>query len=317
MTQPPGGYPPPPHDPSSGQVPGGYPPPAQPGAPGQPSGPAPQYGPPGGYPPQAPPPAPGQPAGPPPGHGQQQPGYGQQPPAYGQQPPAGYPPQGQPPAPGYGQPPAGPAGYGPPPGYGPPAQHPGQAQAGPYPGAVPPGQQQFDLSKIDTLSWIIWGLGFVLLIFSFFGWVSTGFASAGGWNTWWFLIPILVVAVTVLQALITLGVMKPVPVKPLFLFYGALAAVVLYIGALIHIFASYTVNVASAAADGCSEAGLTGEALSLCEATARSYASDLGGSGPGFGIWASIVLAIGFAYFVGLWAQKVDKLPFAIPGPKL
>ncbi|AZI57256.1 hypothetical protein EH165_02855 [Nakamurella antarctica] len=183
-----------------------------------------------------------------------------------------------------------------------------------------------DLSRVGTGDWIVVGLGLLLLIFSFFGWVSSSYASAsysvGGWHNWWWLAPLLVVAVTVVYALqLTMGLLKK-EVRPLYLVFAAAGAVLLYIIALIQIFASYSYSASSAAQDALDSvcSGMSGTDLATCKITYGSML-DMGSnssSGPGFGIWASIVLSIAFLYFVALNAQKAgEKLPFAIPGPKL
>jgi hypothetical protein len=39
-------------------------------------------------------------------------------------------------------------------------------------------------------------------------------------------------------------------------------------------------------------------------------------AGPGFGIWAYLILSIAFTYFLALGAQKEGgKVPFKVPGP--
>ncbi|MDQ2738201.1 MAG: hypothetical protein M3Y35_06220, partial [Actinomycetota bacterium] len=128
----------------------------------------------------------------------------------------------QPPAPGYAPPPGGyppPAAGGYPPpaqgGYGPPAQgaYPPAAQGGyppaapgfgapgasAYPPAAGPARAAFDVSKVGTSDWIIIGAGLVLLIFSFFGWLSASYSfagysastSAGAWHEYWWLATVL------------------------------------------------------------------------------------------------------------------------------
>ena len=60
-------------------------------------------------------------------------------------------------------------------------------------------------------------------------------------------------------------------------------------------------------------AGLDGIARDACEAAVDAYSP-----GPGFGIWAFIILTLALTYFLLLSAQKQgEKLPFAVPGPKL
>ena len=273
MSQPPaGGYPPP-----DQPQPGGYPPPAQPGPPS------------GGYPPPAPgyapPPAYTPPPGPAPG------GY-QPPPAPGYAPPppgaAGYPPPPAaggypPPAPGYQPPP--PAGYGAPgaPGYPPPA---GAAAS----------SSSFDASKVGTGDWIIIGSGVVLLIFSFFGWLSASVSyggysastSAGAWHEYWWLATVCGVAVSVIVGLRATMGQAISQIKPLFLMIIAAAGFVITLIALIEIFAK------------------TGD-----DGVGFSY-------GPGFGIWVCLIVAAAQTYFVWLWGQRQPawNLP-KLPGPAL
>lgn len=269
MTQPPsGGYPVPEQTPSGGQPGYGGPPPAAP-----PPGAAPGYPPPGAAP-----------AGPPPGYAP---------------PPGGYPP---PPAGGPGYPPPPQGGYPPPgqqPGYPPPGQQPGYPPPGGYPqqgqpaygGA--PGSVQFDISSVTTGDWILMGSGLVLLIFSFFGWVSVsvaGFGGVGGgslgaWNEYWWLATVLGLAVSVIVALRATMGQKLEQVKPLFLAIGAGAGFVITLISLIEIFAK----------------GGSGLGISV---------------GPGFGIWICLIVSLAQTYFVWLWAQKQPgwTLP-KLPGP--
>jgi hypothetical protein len=279
-----------------------------------------------------PPPGPGDgnpnPQGPfvPPGSPQQQgfpppQGYPPPPPPQGgfPPPPPGYgPPQGPPP--GYGPPPGAP--QGPPPGYGPPqggfppAQGGYPPPPGQYPGFPPPGQQaagsgiNFDMSKVSTADWIALGVGFLALIFSFFGWQSYdyGFASGGsfgGWHRFWIIAPLLVLVVLVLRALQIFTGLLVKEVKQLFLLIGVAVSVVVAIIALIEIFAN-----SESGSDRC--VGETGISRTVCESSIGDYSV-----GPGFGIWAFIILDLAFLYFLALAAQKTEKLPFAIPGPKL
>lgn len=263
MSQPPaGGYPPP--DPSQ---PGGYPPPA------------------GNYPPPAdpagyqPPPAGYQP---PPGYAAPPPGYSPPPPGY-QQPAAG----GYPPPAGSYPPPAG--GYPPAPGY--------QGGAPAFPPAGGSGTPSFDVSKVGRSDWIVIGAGLVLLIFSFFGWLSASYdfgggfsdsSSAGAWHEYWWLATVLGVAVAVVVALRS-AMGQPLPqVKPQFLMFAAAAGFVITLIALIEIFAK------------------TGD-----DGGGFSY-------GPGFGIWVCLVVSAAQTYFVWLWAQNQPgwSLP-KLPGPAL
>ena len=274
MSQPPAGGYPPPEQPQ----PGGYPPPAQPGPPA------------GGYPPPAPgytpPPAYTPPPGPAPGGYQPPPA----PPGYAPPPPGaeGYPPPPAgvypPPAPGYQPPP--PAGYGAPgaPAYPPPA------------GAA--AKPAFDISKVSTISWGVIGAAFLTLIASFFSFWSvsvSGFGSTGvynGWSLWWWIPVLLAIAVGVIYALTLFGIIKPGPIKPVFLFYGAAASFVLMIFVLIHTFAY----------DG-PYGGVLGDEPGFS-------------AGPGFGVWFALITTLALTYFTALAAQAAgDKLPFKVPGP--
>lgn len=225
----------------------------------------------------------------------------------------GYPPNQPPPAPNVGGYPApgNLAGYPPPadaanypqgaqPGY----QQPGFAQSGqPQHGYPQPGFGQpapagsgFDPATVRKADWAVLGIGLLMLIFSFFGWVSSsatgpyaglGSGSAGGWNSWWVIIQLILLAVLAIKAvqIFTGQLRKEIP--PIALVAAGGALVLLYLIALIHIFSSYSAS--------------------------SEYAS----VGPGFGIWACLILSIGFAYFLALGAQNSGaKLPFAIPGPK-
>lgn len=306
-----GGYPPPgqygtaPPEPSVGfpssppqqggySQQGGYGPPQQ--APTQGDGAAgqPAYG--QGFPPPTPqsypPPAPGG------GYGQpgQYPPPGSPPPAQGGYgPPQGYPPPAQG---GYGAPqgfpPPAPGGYGPPPGFPPPATR----------GGAGPGLPNIDVSKVGTGDWVVIGLGGLLLIFSFFGWWSVSYnfigvsqsESVGAWHRFWWIAPLLILAVTLVRAAQLLTGLLTKEVKPLWLLYAAVAAVVFYLISLIDLF-TYSSGL------GLDDLG------------------DLGGSisaGPGFGIWASLILSLAFVYFLALSLQaRGEKLPVAVPGPKL
>ena len=265
MSQPPaGGYPP-----SDQPQPGGYPPPAQPGPPA------------GGYPPPAPgtppPPAytppPGAPAGgayppPPPGYAPPPPGSTPYPP-----PASDYPP----PASAYQPPPAG---------YGAPATPSSSAAATP----------SFDASTVGTGNWIIIGSGIILLIFSFFGWLSASVSfggysassSAGAWHEYWWLATVCGVAVSVIVGLRATMGQKVSQVTPLVLTIIAAAGFVITLISLVEIFAK------------------TGD-----DGPGFSY-------GPGFGIWVCLIVAAAQTYFVWLWAQKQPgwSLP-KLPGPAL
>ncbi len=300
---PPQGYGPPPQ--GYGDAPQQY---SQPGYGGQPSPgfpppqtqnphPQPQYGQPqqehGGY---------GAPSG------DQQQAYGQ--PAQGQggasQQGYGAPQQGYgAPHQGYGAPQQG---YGPPPqGYGTPGNQQGfpppapggfgGAQTGSNAPSLPP----IDVSKVGTGDWVVLGLGVLLLIFSFFGWWSYSFdfgtlsqsVSLGGWNRFWWIAPLLVLAITAIRATQLLTGLLTKEIKPLWLLYAAVVAVVVYLIALIDIFTYSTIS-------GADEIGASISA------------------GPGFGIWASLILSLAFVYFLALSLQaRGEKLPVAVPGPKL
>lgn len=321
MTQPPsGGYPPPypgsdPNSPSGQNPPGGYPPPAPAGpgsesatgptpnaAPGGSSGATPVgssgsgYPPPGGYPP---PPPGGYPPPPPGGYPPPQQGGYQGPPQGGYPPP---PQGGYPPPPQQGSYPAPPqqGGYGPPQGGYPPAMQGGYQQGGPgYPqgqggfgGA--PAKPTFDTSKVGRNDWIVIGAGVVLLIFSFFGWLSVSYSidglgsnsnSAGAWHEYWWLATVLGVAVSAVVAARTMMGQAIAGIKPLYLVFAAGAGALITLIALIEIFnknPNYT--------------GIS--------------------SGPGVGIWVCLIVALVQTYFVWLWAQKQPgtKLP-TLPGP--
>lgn len=161
------------------------------------------------------------------------------------------------------------------------------------------------MSKVGTGDWVVLGLGVLLLLFSFFGWLSVSYSfmgvsegySVGGWHRFWWIAPLLVLAITVVRAAQLLTGMLVKEVKPLWLLYGAVAAVVFYVIALIDIFVQTS--------------GTDFEDLS----------SDVGASssiGAGFGIWASLILSLAFVYFLALSLQSRDeKLPLTVPGPKL
>lgn len=248
-----------------------------------PTPPAPQ-GPPPGYPPQ--PPA-GQgypPQGPPPGYPPQPPagqGYPQQgpPPGYPPQPPAGqgYPPQ--PPA-GQGYPPQPPAGQGYPP-QGPPAQ-----------GQPATGGSSFDISKVAISDWVLMGAGLLYVIFSFLRWgwkigtrtvfgvpVSAYPVPYTGWNSWWVIASILILAVTVIKVLqVFVPTLDLSVVKAEYSAYAAVVAAALLLIALIVVLASF-------------------DAMSA-------------------GIWLSFIVALAFGYFAILDAQKKGaNLPVKLPAP--
>jgi hypothetical protein len=262
----PGSYPPPPaapgaYPPPAGAAPGGYPPPPAPGAYPPPAAP-------GAYPPPAAPGAYPPPTGAAPGA------------------PGAYPP---PAAPGGAYPPAG--GY-PPPGGGYGA--PGAPGANPY--AAPSSGPQVNLNNVSISDWIVIGAGLVLLIFSFFGWLSysydlgygySGGISVGAWHQYWWIATILGVAVAVVVGL-RAAMGQNINIQPLFLVIGAGVGFLVTLIALIQIFVSYSGDSA--------------------------YSS----AGPGFGIWVCLIVSLAQTYFVWLWAQKQPgwTLP-KLPGPAL
>lgn len=233
---------------------------------------------------------------PPPGEG-----YPQDPAAPGPSYPSSPPPT--PPAAGPPQPGTQPGSVPPPPPPGGYQQQPGYQAA---PGSVPPppagyqqnpaGYQQnqpspaagFDPASVSKSNWITLGIGFLMVIFGFFGWQSAsggGFSiSIGGWNGWWVIIQLILLAVLIIKAVqvFTGNLRKEIP--PIALVGAAALLVLLYLIALIQCFAQ----------------GESGLGFSV---------------GPGFGIWACLILSIGFAYFLALGAQKDGvQLPFKVPG---
>lgn len=214
------------------------------------------------------------------------------------------------------QPPADPAGFAaspaasgppaPPPGdYVPPAGGYAPPPAG-YSAPPPPAARAgFDPSTVAKSDWAFFGIGFLMLIFSFFGWVSGTFDSAGGWNTWWIIIQLLLVASIAIRAIqvFTGNLKKEIP--GIAQVGVAALMVLLYLIALINIFASYSTDASDVCAD-------TGPAQASCEASFAAYG---GGSGAGVGIWASLILSLGFVYFLALSKQKEGPLPIKVPGP--
>lgn len=154
-----------------------------------------------------------------------------------------------------------------------------------------------DISKVGTSDWIVIGAGLVLLIFSFFGWISSSFSgygmsiseTAGAWHEYWWLATVLGVAVSVIVALRTMMGQAVTQVKPLFLMIGAGVGFVITLISLIEIFSKTS--------------GLDGDGGSI---------------GPGFGIWVCLIVSAVQTYFVWLWAQKQPgwTLP-KLPGPAL
>ncbi|MEO5833401.1 MAG: hypothetical protein ABIR83_08515, partial [Nakamurella sp.] len=197
-----------------------------------------------------------------------------------------------PPQQGYG-PPQQPGGYGPPQGFPPPQQ-----------GSSSPNLPTIDVSKVGNGDWIVLGLGLLLLIFSFFGWWSVSYNfmgvsqsdSVGAWHRFWWIAPLLILAVTLVRAAQLLTGLLVKEVKPLWLLYAAVAAVVLYLISLIDLF-TYSSGL------GLDNLGDLGASVS---------------AGPGFGIWASLILSLALVYFLALSLQaRGEKLPVAVPGPKL
>ncbi len=301
MTQPPGGYPPPQQP---GQQPGGYPPPGS------------------GYPPAAPPPPAG--AGyPPPPAGYPPPATGgYPPPAAGPTPPAapgGYPAPGQayppPSAPGAagGYPPAGATPY-PPPGsaYPPPGQPGGYPPAGqqggyPQPGGSSAGSQlNFNTANVSTSDWIVLGAGVILLIFSFFGWLSASSSYSGGsgiagfdysysygaWHEYWWIATLLGLAVSVIVALRLFAGQAMAQIQPLFLVIAAGLGFIITLISLIEIFTK----------------------TSGADASGDGYSISVG---PGFGIWVCLIVSLVQTYFLWIWGQKQANwtLP-KLPAPK-
>lgn len=233
---------------------------------------------PGGYP-SSPPPQPTDPG--------QQAGYPAAPPPPGQQTPQqGYPAAPPPPAANYGQP-AAPGAFGQP------------ATPGAYgqpPAPAGGGQMSFDASKVTKADWAFFGVGVLMLIFSFFGWYSvstsgemaayTGGYSQGGWNRWWTIIQLLLLATLVIRAVqvFTGNLRTQIPG------IAQVAAVGLIILLTI---------------------------IALIQSFANSDSVDTGSgsisAGPGFGIWAYLILAIVLGYLLTLAKQKEGPLPFKVP----
>ncbi len=153
------------------------------------------------------------------------------------------------------------------------------------------------MSKVTTSDWIVIGSGLVLLIFSFFGWLSAsaslgaGFGSYsysyGAWHEYWWLATLLGLAVAVVVAMRVFA-SQPLPqIKPVFLVGAAALGFVITLISLIEIFAK----------------GSSGPGFSV---------------GPGFGIWVCLIVSAAQTYFVWLWAQRQPgwTLP-KLPGPAL
>ncbi|WP_029137717.1 hypothetical protein [Nakamurella lactea] len=162
------------------------------------------------------------------------------------------------------------------------------------PGAPARPAAAFDPASVSKSDWTVLGVGVLMLIFSFFGWYSVsstlgGGGSLGGWNRWWIIIQLLLLAVLVIKAvqIFTGNLKKEVPGIAL-VGLGVLI-VVLSLIALIENFAN---------------------------STSETVGAFTVSGGPGFGIWAYLILSIVFTYFLALGAQKEGgKLPFKVPGP--
>lgn len=238
---------------------------------------------PGGYP-STPPPQPSDPG--------QQAGYPAAPPPPGQQTPQqGYPAAPPPPAANYGQP-AAPGTYGQP------------ATPGAYgqpPAPAGGGQISFDASKVTKADWALFGVGVLMFIFSFMGWL-TGSSLYGsgslrsGWGSWWFLIQLVFLAVLIVRALQVFAGMLKKEIPGIALVGAAGGVVVLTLIALIQSFAT----------SACDVAGVSGD---ICDSVSDSGVN----VGPGFGIWAYFILSIVFFYLVTLAKQKEGPLPFKVP----
>jgi hypothetical protein len=139
----------------------------------------------------------------------------------------------------------------------------------------------FDPKSVSNGDWTVLGVGVLMLIFSFFGWLTYGgIISTGGWNGWWVLIQLIMLAVLVIKAIqvFTGNLKKEIPGIAL---VGAGAVIVV---------------------------------LTLI-ALIQAFTQPLG-IGPGFGIWAYFILSIGLTYLLALDVQKEGgKLPFKVPGP--
>jgi hypothetical protein len=161
------------------------------------------------------------------------------------------------------------------------------------------GVPAIDISKITVVGWGVIGAAFLTLIASFFNFWSVSASSSAlgysysiglsGWNSWWWIPVLLAVAVGVVYALTIFGIIKPGPIKPEFLFYGAAASFVLMVLVLILTF-SYGGGY-----------GDLGPGIS---------------AGPSFGVFLAVITTLALAYFTALSVQsKGGKLPFKVPGP--
>ncbi|HXH78901.1 hypothetical protein [Nocardioides sp.] len=150
----------------------------------------------------------------------------------------------------------------------------------------------FDASSVERSDWIVLGLAFALLVCSFLPWYTVsvevlgfdgGSSSFNGWNEWWVLIQLLVLAVLGLKAYEVFA-KQTLPVPPIVLPAAGAAIVVLTLIALID--------------------GLTsGSGVDGVDA------------GPGFGLWLALPLSLALTYFLALDAQKKGaKLPVRLPG---
>ncbi len=144
--------------------------------------------------------------------------------------------------------------------------------------------------------WVVIGSAVVLLIFSFFGWLSAsysyaGFGSAslsyGAWHEYWWLATLLGLAVGVIFALRAFAGQSLQQIKPLFVLIAAGLGFLITLIALIEIFTK----------------GDSGPGYSV---------------GPGFGIWICLIVSLAQTYFVWLWGQTQPgwSLP-KLPGPVL
>lgn len=198
---------------------------------------------------------------------------------------AGY--QAPPPPQGYQAPPPPPAGYG----------QPAPGSYGQPPAPAGGSQIAFDASKATTADYAFFGVGVLMLIFSFFGWYSVSYTgaaaayavgsdSAGGWNGWWTIIQLLLLATLVIRAVqvFTGNLRKEIPGIAQVAVVGVI--ILLTVIALIDSFS----NSISAGDD---TAGIS--------------------AGPGFGIWAYLILSLVLGYLIVLVKQKEGPLPFKVP----
>ena len=150
----------------------------------------------------------------------------------------------------------------------------------------------FDASSVARSDWIILGLGLALLICSFLPWYTVsvevfgfdgGSYSSSGWDGWWTLIQLLVLAVVAAKAY-EVFTHNALPVPPIALPAAGAAIVVLTIIALVQ---------------------------TLLDDNGTEGLS----SGPGFGLFLAIPVSLALAYFLALDAQnKGAVLPVKLPG---